>query len=285
MYLYISHNAILLMMKVSIIAWENDSAGMNIINSLKSMVDFDEERLNVRVGNTEVKLRLSSDSIDVYIVSRDTVFLENIDDLVANYRAAIFASRHESKSRKPIISIHVPGNLYNEAKLGGKPWSLCLAHGAFMMNIFKHMYTLFQNSNIRSEGWGCCYEATHHGPYIENVPTLYIEIGSSEAEWKNKEVAEILARALIEGIQEPVKNESMVGISGLHYAIVLSRRCAERDLPLGHVIPRYVLEKVDESKLRKLIDNVITRSIGFQGFVMERKALKSKDKKILLNLW
>jgi len=271
-------------MKVSIIAWEKDLAGMNIVNSLKSIINFDEERLSMKVGNTEVKLRLSSNLMDVYIVDKDTVFLDNIDELVANYKALIFASRHESKSRKPIISIHVPGNLYGEAKLGGRPWSLCLAHGALMMSIFKSMCTLFQDSDICSNRWDCCYEATHHGPYIESIPTLYIEIGSSEIEWRNEEAAEILARALVEGVQKSVKDESVVGISGLHYAIVLSRRCVERNLPLGHVIPRYVFENINGDEVIKLIDVVMARSIGFKGFVMERKALKSKDKKTLLNL-
>ena len=41
------------------------------------------------------------------------------------------------------------------------------------------------------------YEVTHHGPYLE-TPTLFIEIGSSEATWGDRDAARAIARALTE---------------------------------------------------------------------------------------
>ena len=40
------------------------------------------------------------------------------------------------------------------------------------------------------EGFGVSLEATHHGPYLR-APSLFIEIGSTEAEWERTDAAEV----------------------------------------------------------------------------------------------
>ncbi|RLF20952.1 MAG: hypothetical protein DRZ82_00715 [Thermoprotei archaeon] len=273
------------MKRVCIIAWEKDKAGMNIVEKLSSLVDMEVEKYNLRIGNTEVKKRYVGNSVDIFIVDTDTVFLEDIDPLISEYELIIFASRHESRSRRPMLSIHVPGNLSDEAKLGGKPWRVCYAHGAYMMSVFKIMYSEYLSSRLSEMRWDCCYEATHHGPYIRERPVFYIEIGSSESEWVNQEASEIISYALVKGLAKDVDNVSFVGISGLHYASVLSRKCFERDIPLGHIIPRYIFEELKtKDRIKRVLDEVVKKSIGFSGFVLEKKALKAREKRILIEI-
>ncbi len=270
-----------------IIAWERDAAGINIIENLTSLISTDKEELQSKVGNTKVKLKYSSKEFDIYVVSKDTVFLEGIEQLVEKYQIVIFASRHESKSGLPVLSIHVPGNLMGDAKFGGKPWSVCYGNGGYMIETFRYIYNSFIEYGFDKQGWDCCYEATHHGPYISNKPVFYIEIGSTPNEWKNRKAGEILARALLEVTKrQDIKDESYIGISGLHYASNLSRKCLKRNIPLAHIIPRYVIESIsrDEATLLSVLREVVKKSIGLKGFVIERKSLKSRLRHKVLEL-
>ncbi|MCD6509135.1 MAG: hypothetical protein J7L11_01920 [Thermoprotei archaeon] len=269
-----------------IIAWEDDIAGLNIVNNVVSFVEAEKELVNMQVGNTKVKVKYSARNLDIYIVSTDTVFLEGIEELTSKYEAIAFASRHESRSKMPVLSIHVPGNLTGEAKFGGKPFSLCYANGMLMIELFKRIYDAYEQSPFPRMGWECCYEATHHGPYVDEKPAFYIEIGSSPEEWKNERAGAILAEALVSVSTMTFNNASVVGVSGLHYASNLARKCMRRDMPLGHIIPRYAVEALseDRERLALAIRETVDKSLGFKGFVMEKKALKSAHKKVFMEV-
>ena len=273
--------------KLCVIAWCGDIAGMNIVSALREKVEFNCESVRIPVGNTIIVERWIHPLLDVLIVTTDTVSLENIDSALKGYSFVIFASRHESAKKIPSLLIHAPGNLLDENPLGGLPFSLCYAHGGIMLRIFKVMYERYRESKYFNLGWDCTYEATHHGPYVKNVPVCFVEIGSTISEWKEKEAANIIADAILNVSKaRDIKEYSFVGFSGLHYASVLSRKCAMKDIPLGHIIPRYVISKALDKgiSLRKIIKLAVSRSIGFKGFVFEKKGLKSKQKQEVLKI-
>ena len=57
-------------------------------------------------------------------------------------------------------------------------------------------------------------ECTHHGPFIDK-PCIFIEIGSTENEWKNRKAGFIIAKTIKEIInefKENTYNEVAVGI-------------------------------------------------------------------------
>ena len=253
--------------KLCVIAWCGDIAGMNIVSALREKVEFNCESVRIPVGNTIIVERWIHPLLDVLIVTTDTVSLENIDSALKGYSFVIFASRHESAKKIP--------------------FSLCYAHGGIMLRIFKVMYERYRESKYFNLGWDCTYEATHHGPYVKNVPVCFVEIGSTISEWKEKEAANIIADAILNVSKaRDIKEYSFVGFSGLHYASVLSRKCAMKDIPLGHIIPRYVISKALDKgiSLRKIIKLAASRSIGFKGFVFEKKGLKSKQKQEVLKI-
>ncbi len=63
------------------------------------------------------------------------------------------------------------------------------------------------------------YECTHHGPSI-NVPTMFVELGSSPKQWNDKLAAQTVARAALASIADfSSKSASAVlGIGGTHYS-------------------------------------------------------------------
>lgn len=106
-----------------------------------------------------------------------------------------FVSRHAAASGTVSLTVHPIGIpwLQDPGRFGGLPGRCSPPNhhiGGLYRNILKHvthhkMDTTFQVT----------LEATHHGPFVE-VPTCFVEIGSSEAEWSNAKAGQLWARCI-----------------------------------------------------------------------------------------
>jgi D-aminoacyl-tRNA deacylase len=99
-------------------------------------------------------------------------------------------------------------------------------------------------------------ECTHHGPLLNKIPCLFIEIGTTQEQWQDKKAGEIIAKTLSE-LQNFKKNNQIktaIGIGGPHYSpnfnkIQLSDKS---NIAISHIIPEYCLP-VNESMLKEAI--------------------------------
>ena len=85
-------------------------------------------------------------------------------------------------------------------------------------------------------------EATHHGPLIEK-PCLFIEIGSTEQEWKDRRAAFVIAKTISDTIENYEPNpyyETAIGIGGPHYCPAFNKLQLRSNIAVSHVIPKYV---------------------------------------------
>ena len=168
---------------------------------------------------------------------------------------AIFPSRHSAKSGNPSLTLHpigVPQLDFNEvAPFGGKsgnspPPSPRLA------TWWRAMSGLVSGSTIESE-FDLSLEVTHHGPWI-NVPSLFVEVGSTEKTWGHKGAAEILANLIAQGLgmnggEELGKWDSelnsgetvVVTLGGGHYAPRANKLGSIEGLWIGHMLATYAL--------------------------------------------
>jgi len=113
-------------------------------------------------------------------------------------------------------------------------------------------------------------EVTHHGPLI-NKPCVFLEIGGSEIEWKDKRAAFIVAKALKESIDTFQGNpyrEVGIGIGGPHYCPVFNKIQENSNVALSHIIPNYVqpitAEMINEA-LEKTIEEVDFAVVDWKG--------------------
>ena len=64
------------------------------------------------------------------------------------------------------------------------------------------------------------YECTHHGPSIL-VPTMFVELGSSEKQWCDLAAAEVVALAAMSSVahfdSQDEAAATCIGIGGTHY--------------------------------------------------------------------
>ena len=107
----------------------------------------------------------------------------------------VFISRHSSQSGKPTLSVHAPGN-FGDAELGGLPKTLSVSPALAMQNALKALMHYKEKLNLNYE---VSFECTHHGPSL-NVPTMFVELGSSAEQWSDLKAAEAVAHSAMYAI-------------------------------------------------------------------------------------
>lgn len=234
---------------IAIITSKQDLAGINIAEELE-------------------KENLEKYDAKHYIIEEKPVYAEDIDKKI-DADLFIFATKHASKSEIPSLSVHSPGN-WNKAELGGKDNQLSKCPA----NYLKEALIFLENNNTIN--FDVVQECTHHGPYLEK-PCFFIEIGSTEKQWKNKEAANIIVKAILHLLKnKPKKYKTAVGLGGLHTTPNFKKLILNSDIALGHVCPAYNLENLNNENLQQAINNTIPKS---SVIILDWKGLKQyKDK-------
>lgn len=232
-------------MKIIIIASNKDTAGMNIVENLKKL---------------DCKM-------PIFIEDEEIVNLENIDKKF-DCDFIIFVSKHQSVKRVKTLTVHPIGNWKN-AELGGKDKTVCLASG----RILKKFFILLNENSQNIDDFIVSMEVTHHGPYIEK-PSLFIEIGSSEEDWKNQEAGEIIAKTICDfSFNDLGKYPVGIGIGGPHYSPNFNEIQNKSSIAISHIIPEYVLP-LDENMLDQAI-NKTTEKVDY--ILVDWKGLGNSD--------
>jgi D-aminoacyl-tRNA deacylase len=224
----------------AIIVSEKDIAGLNIKENLLELFPFKEQ------GVFETRPVYVLDNVKLYTVEQKSIYCEDIDKKIdADF--FLFATKHQAKSGIPSLSVHTQGN-WGKAEFGGRDRQLCIAPANYLKTaLFKlHELSVYNNYEI-------IQECTHHGPYLEK-PTMFIEIGSSEEQWKNPEQGRIIAKTIISLLTNPVeKSKVAFGIGGLHHTPNFKKVMRIHDIAFGHVCPKYNLQNLDKEMIHQAI--------------------------------
>ena len=185
----------------------------------------------------------------IYTINEECVHANNIDAEIGA-ELLVFATKHKSSSKIPSLTAHSPGN-FGRAELGGFERKLCLSPAFYIKQAVKELFAL------NTINYDVVQEVTHHGPFVEK-PVFFIEIGSSEEEWKNPEAGSIVARALMNTLsKENFDFESAIGIGGLHTMPNFKKIILNTNIALGHVCAKYNLEELDFEILEQAYERTI----------------------------
>jgi len=179
-------------------------------------------------------------------LKKETIFSENINTKIypelKNIDILIFASTHKSEKGNPSLCLHAPGNWRNN-DLGGQPGKICPTSALILKYLFQQLNKIYnQDKNTLDKTYNITLEVTHHGPLTE-IPCIFIELGSQESEWNNKQAAKIIAKTILT-LQDfkPNKNQiPVIGIGGPHYAPVFNQIQLNSNYAISHIIPQYAL--------------------------------------------
>jgi D-aminoacyl-tRNA deacylase len=214
------------------------------------------------------------DSLLLCTIEEDVVYPPPLDEYF-NPSAYIFLSRHRAESGIPSLTVHTTGNFSTHADFGGKPRELARVSPDLQKN---YLMALTKRVMLLKD-YKITIEATHHGPTSLLKPVLFIEIGSSEKEWQDKEIAGVVAEALMESVTEPRSWDKVaVGFGGTHYSDKFNKLLLETDFALAPVAPKYALEFVDNEMLIQMMQKS-TKFVKYAA--MDWKGLGPHREKIL----
>ena len=246
---------------ICIVASKKDVASMNIAKFLLSIEKWRKK------GKIYIK-----ENMMLYFIEDEHIYHDNVDDEIEalgySIDTIIFASRHASMAKRKTLTVHPVGN-FSKAKYGGKDATLILCNPLLM----KKGLELLKEKSLK--GYEVCYEATHHGPYLKK-PCFFIEVGSTEREWKDEKACKTVAEAILQ--MEEEKATISIGIGGGHYAPRFTEIALEKNVAFGHIAAKYAVKHLSYEMLRKMVEATPNCSKAhFHGDFEEIKEMVKKQ--------
>jgi D-aminoacyl-tRNA deacylase len=218
-------------MQIALISSKQDAAGVNIRDHLLTMLEENgpwplAERHTLAFHEVAGRL-IHQDRIDATVDA----------DLI------LFISRHSSAQPMPALTVHVTGN-FETAELGGEARSLAPAAPDWMHAILRHL------AANAPAGYRVSYEVTHHGPTAVSTPSLFVEIGSTAAEWSDPAAGKAVAESILSA--EPGRVIPLIGFGGTHYAVRQTEIALRSRAAFGHIMPTRQIGALDPDLLRRM---------------------------------
>ena len=266
-------------MTILIISSTIDSASTNIKKSLLEQSIWDES--GTFNGNIVYRHSTMKDVI-IVTINDSKILHENLDKEISDVlgievEQAIFISRHTSKTGEPTLTVHPIGN-YGKAEFGGKSKILINTSPHLMTHLLRLLKKNAKQSKLYHK---VCFEVTHHGPYLD-IPTLFIEVGSNEEEWKKQEPAAVVAKSVL-GLLDSYHYEKdfsddmivLLGVGGGHYAPRFTDVVLEKKAAFGHMIPMYQIDagNIDD----KMFEQALQKTPNVKGVYIHRKSMKKSQ--------
>jgi D-aminoacyl-tRNA deacylase len=244
--------------KILIVASKLDKAGINITTQLSKFGKY-----------------------DFYLVEKETIFTENLDlEKINRYDFIVFASKHASNKKEKTLSVHAPGN-WRLAEFGGEKGKVCKTSAFFIKQFFEELHKNVKEYNLKD--YKVTLEATHHGPLIDK-PCVFVEIGSTENEWKDRKAGFVLARALhetLKNLKPNPYNEVAIGIGGPHYCPNFNKIQLNSNIAVSHIISQYafpITEEMVKEAIEKTDEEVDLVLLDWKGLG------KSEERKKIIEI-
>jgi D-aminoacyl-tRNA deacylase len=263
---------------ILLVSSSKDQAGTNIAKSILQQYPFNRTQ-QVFQENPVYSAYIACKQVTFITLKEEAVNAQTLPKSFPNTELVVFISRHSSQSGTPTLSVHTPGNLA-QAELGGLPRNLSISPANDMHTALKTLMRLKQEKNLNYE---VSYECTHHGPSLM-LPAMFVELGSSPAQWRDAEAAAVVAQASMEAITNFGKTTraAVIGIGGTHYNQKFTKMALRGETLFGHMIPKYALSQIDAEMLNQCREKTLEQ---VESAILDWKGIRSEDKpKLLLAL-
>jgi D-aminoacyl-tRNA deacylase len=252
---------------VLIIASKRDTAAQNIAQQLNRSKNFQE---------THIKNLFQAGSVFLKHVETDGIYTDNLDvDFLPE--AVIFASRHRSESNEPALTTHWTGNTTGRADFGGKPKSLSPTDPKRLRAALLALDAARETMKLN---YAVTLEATHHGPTELGIPTLFIELGSTEKEWSDPEAGAAASEAIWKAATAAVSGKVAVGFGGGHYCNKHCNALRQDGYALSHIFSKYFFEEYDRALVRMAFDQTLG---GCGTAIIDWKGIRGSERSVLLD--
>jgi D-aminoacyl-tRNA deacylase len=188
----------------------------------------------------------------------------------------IFASRHKSASAKPTLTVHPSGN-FGKAEHGGKDgWINPTSAGRMKLVMLE---IVRQSKAAELQGYEISAEVTHHGPTIE-IPSCFVELGSSEKQWADEKAADVLAAAIDAALEKKFDGKVGIGFGGSHYAPTFSDVMKRGDIAVSHMMAKYAMGSLSEGTVRQMLEKTVEKAdfavLDWKGLLADERQKVAK---------
>ncbi|MBV0923423.1 hypothetical protein KTS45_04350 [Halomicroarcula limicola] len=230
---------------LAVVVSRADEASVHVGEHLRETADWtettDDSRPDADGGGTVYR----TDEAELREFDDWHLELDGVAEAFDDPDLLVFASRHAGETDE-LLTAHHTGN-FGEAEFGGEAGRFARA----CPNAQREVVTAL--AEHAPEGYEVGVECTHHGPTSVGVPSMFVEVGSAEAQWRDPDAARAVARAILSlrdvAADAPRENGSrrhLVGFGGGHYAPRFERVIRETDWAVGHVAADWSLSALDE---------------------------------------
>ena len=256
-------------MNIAIISSTKDKASTNIKENLTS--DFDFKQLEDNSDNNPIyHYKFDDKNVKLYTIDSELISADNLDKKI-DADVFIFISKHQAQEGRASLTCHAIGN-FGKADKGGKEKTLCTSHSVLLKDIFIEL-----NNNVK-EPYEVTLEATHHGPFMEK-PVLFVELGSNEKYWQDKNGSCIVAKSVVKAIMGNGNSyESTLVIGGSHYNHIANKAMLNTNLAIGHICAKYNLENLDDNMLKEAMKKITPKP---KFVLLDWKGLGKEKQRIL----
>ena len=202
------------------------------------------------------ELHVTADGLDEEVERQISGKVDNV----------VVLSKHYSSSGRPAMTVHPigvtsGGSIGERGMSGGRFGTLVPPHPK-IAHVIRALLRVADN-RTKLDGFDVTLEATHHGPLL-STPTMYVEIGSSSAEWSDRELAEIwmdtLDRSLFDPSWRPSKRWILC-IGGGHYAPRHKDVISRSNQDVGHILPSYSLPSESDRETQEKFSVVLDSAV------------------------
>ncbi|MEF8808120.1 D-aminoacyl-tRNA deacylase [Natronomonas sp.] len=224
---------------LAIVVSRADEASEHIGEHLLELAEWTEHEDDTRSDENGGGRYYRTDGAELRTFDDLHLYLDGVAAAFDGPDMLVFASRH-SGDTGALLTAHATGN-FGPAEYGGYTGSLARA----APNALSAVRRAFEEH--APEGYDAGIECTHHGPSSVGCPSLFVELGSGEAQWEDAEGAEAVARAILDlrGV-DPATDRAVVGFGGNHYAPRFDRVVTETDWGVGHIAADWALEEMGD---------------------------------------
>ncbi|PIU21500.1 MAG: hypothetical protein COT15_02045 [Candidatus Diapherotrites archaeon CG08_land_8_20_14_0_20_34_12] len=234
----------------AIVVSEKDPAGMNIREQLIKEFEF-KSNGKIFAGKEVLQYK----NFEIVLTPERQVFADSVNSYETDL--FIFASTHASKTGKPCLTVHPIGN-WGVAELGGKDKTIVKTSAKLLRNYLFGLKFYVEENKL---SYDVCLEATHHGPYLEK-PTIFIELGSSEKQWADKNAANAIAKTIVNFYNPSTNTEPpivCIALSGNHYCPEFTKLVLRKNYAVSHICPEYALQNFDDESLKQMIEKTVEK--------------------------
>ncbi len=228
--------------KIALISALPDVASLTLKNSLLTLYMF--HKSNEFDGNEMYFCERDNKLFTHYTLTSKALHYNDLDKKI-DADVFVFLSKHVAKSGIPSYTCHSTGNWSDDTQFGGKGRTVSASSPSLMRAMLRSLST-----ECKETKRDVVHEVTHHGPYLEK-PGIYMEIGSSEEQYREKDSGDRVVRAVMNVLLHDVTPcVGAIGIGGLHTAPIFSRLTLTTKLGFSHMIPKHMLEYITPEILK-----------------------------------